>query len=70
MSTNEQTWAADDSAESYSDEDDILFDMIGVWHVRHADGTTEDIELRHGNLVENNVGTCGQFLLRRDGTKP
>jgi hypothetical protein len=62
---NEQSWIADDHADSYSDEFDELFDFVGVWYVRHANGTTEDIELHHGNLVENNVGTCGQFLLRR-----
>lgn len=39
------------------------FYWVGTWHVRHADGTEEDIRLEHGNLVEDATGSCGQFLL-------
>lgn len=35
----------------------------GVWHVRHANGSTEDIELEHGNYLEDSTGSAGQFLL-------
>lgn len=42
--------------------DDELFNMRAVWYVRHADGTTEDIVLQHGDLVEDSRGTCGQVL--------
>lgn len=44
-------------------DDSYLFGFTGVWHVRHADGTTEDIELTHGNLVEDAKGSAGQFIL-------
>lgn len=50
------------------EDDDELFEFEGVWHVRHADGTEEDIVLDHGNLVEDTRGTCGQFLLYRRPT--
>lgn len=40
---------------------------VGTWHVRHADGTEEDIILEHGNLVEDAKGSCGQFLLSKRG---
>lgn len=49
---------------------DELFDFVGTWHVRHADGTEEDIVLDHGNLVEDSRGTAGQFLLRRQPAVP
>ncbi len=48
-------------------EDDWLFGFRGVWHVRHADGTTEDIELTHGNLIEDAKGSVGQFILEPPG---
>jgi hypothetical protein len=41
----------------------LVFSTEGVWHVRHSDGSTEDIVLSHGNLVEDATGTCGQFIL-------
>lgn len=39
------------------------FSWRGKWHVRHADGSEEEIVLEHGNLVEDNTGSVGQFLL-------
>lgn len=51
-------------------DSDSIFDLFafkGVWKVRHADGTTEDIELAHGDWVEDATGTAGQFLLSYDG---
>lgn len=51
-------------------DSDSVFDMFaskGVWKVRHADGSTEDIELAHGDWVEDARGTMGQFLLSYDG---
>lgn len=45
--------------------DEDLFDFKAVWHVRHADGTTEDIVLEHGNLVEDDKGSCGQVIFSR-----
>jgi hypothetical protein len=42
-----------------------LFAFKGTWHVRHANGTEENIVLEHGNLVEDSRGTAGQFILER-----
>lgn len=44
---------------------DELFHFRGVWHVRHDDGTEEDIILNHGDLVQDAKGSAGQFLLER-----
>lgn len=46
-------------------EDEDKWEWKGVWHVRHADGTTEDIVLEHGNMVEDESGSVGQFILSR-----
>jgi hypothetical protein len=53
-----------------SADDSYLFEFTGVWHVTHADGTTEDIELAHGNLVEDLKGTVGQFILSGPAPQP
>lgn len=53
-----------------STDDDYLFGFTGVWHVTHTDGTTEDIELAHGNLVEDSRGTVGQFILSGPAPQP
>jgi hypothetical protein len=45
---------------------DPLFDFRGVWHVRHADGSLEDIHLAHGDLTQDATGTQGQFILALD----
>lgn len=50
--------------------DEYLFGFKGVWHAVHADGTAEDIELAHGNLVEDSRGTVGQFVLSPPAPPP
>lgn len=52
-------------AERQLDTAEDPFEWRGTWHVRHADGTTEDIVFEHGNLVEDSRGACGQFILDR-----
>jgi hypothetical protein len=51
-----------DDDPAFEDDDDLFFRMKATWHVRHADGTKEDIVLEHGNIVEDNVGTVGQVI--------
>ena len=42
--------------------EDEEFNWRAVWHVRHADGTEEDIVLEHGNYLEDAKGSQGQVL--------
>lgn len=51
-------------------DNSYLFNFTGTWHVTHADGTTENIVLTHGDLVEDAKGSQGQFILSGPGPVP
>lgn len=48
---------------AHDDDEDLFFRLRVVWHVHHADGTTEDIVLEHGNIVEDAKGSVGQVIM-------